>query len=340
MTNAVSIAQSGSNNVTFRNRFINGAMVINQRAFSGNPSSDQQYTLDRWNARLTQTGKFSVTQSTDAPAGFLNSMLCTSLSAYSVTSTDYFGVAQYIEASNLLDLGWGTANAKTITMSFWAKSSLTGTFGGTLFAYNSGVPSYPFSYTINAANTWEYKTVTVPGPTSGTWYTANTDGYVAISWSIGTGTSVSGTANTWNYSTLYRAPTGSTSVVGTNGATFQITGAQFETGSTASPFEYRLYGTELALCQRYYEVIYANSASFILIAYYSALSNDNRTAYQFKVTKRANPSFSLLSGAAWANATPTIYYSVNGFEFFSATPQYYIYTGSAWAAAVGISAEL
>jgi hypothetical protein len=253
MTLAVNIAQSGANNVSFRNRIINGAMVIDQRnaGASVTPTVDGQYgSCDRWNYWLSQVSKFSAQQSSTAPTGFANSLLITSLSAYAVTGNDYFSVNQKIEGFNFVDMMWGTANAQTVTLSFWVRSSLTGTFGGAM-TNNAFNRSYPFSYTISAANTWEQKTVTIAGDTTGTWVGA-TNGVGAIAqFNLGSVASKLGTANTWA-GAWYTGATGAVSVVGTSGATFYITGVQLEAGTTASPFEYRQYGTELALCQRYY----------------------------------------------------------------------------------------
>ena len=238
-----------------RNRIINGAMTISQRngTSSITPTTDGEYTLDRWGASLTQASKFSVQQDAGAvtpPVGFVDYLGATSLSAYSVLTNDYFLLQQKIEGFNVSDLGWGTASAKTVTLSFWARSSLTGTFGGSLS--NSAINrSYPFTYTISSANTWEYKTITIAGDTSGTWLTTNGIGLRVIL-SLGAGSGQSGTAGAWAGSQFLSA-TGATSVVGTNGATFYITGVQLEVGTQATSFEYRQYGTELALCQRYFE---------------------------------------------------------------------------------------
>jgi len=253
MTNAVTIAQQGSNNTTFRNRIINGAMVIDQRnaGASVTPTTDNTYTLDRYITALSQSSKFSVQQnagSVTPPAGFNNYLGVTSLSAYSVLAGDYFAIQQRIEGFNTLDLGWGAAGASTVTLSFWVRSSLTGTFGGCL-ANSAFNRSYPFSYTISSANTWEQKTITVAGDTSGTWLKTNGIG-IRVSFALGYGATYgNGTAGAWVGSDL-ESVTGATSVVGTNGATFYITGVQLEAGSTASPFEYRSYGTEFSLCQR------------------------------------------------------------------------------------------
>jgi hypothetical protein len=184
------------------------------------------------------------------PPGFTNYLGCTSTSAYTVGSSEIFYIRQSIEGFNIPDLAWGTANARTITISFWVRSSLTGTFGGAL--QNSGATrSYPFSYTISSANTWEQKSITITGDTSGTWLTNNGVG-VGVQFSLGAGATASGTAGSWQAANLSSA-TGAVSVVGTNGATFYITGVQLERNTTATPFEWLPYGTELALCQRYYQ---------------------------------------------------------------------------------------
>jgi hypothetical protein len=234
-----------------KNRIINGDMRIDQRN-AGASGTANGYTVDRFQYYGSQSSKLTWQQnagSVTPPVGFVNYIGFTSSSAYSITSTDEFGISQSIEGLNVSDLSWGTANAKTITISFWVRSSLTGTFGGSL-RNNGATRSYPFSYTISAANTWEQKSVTIVGDTSGTWLTTNGTG-VIINWSLGTGTTYSSTAGAWA-ATNYISATGATSVVGTNGATFYITGVQLEQNTSATPFERRLYNQELANCQRYY----------------------------------------------------------------------------------------
>jgi hypothetical protein len=232
-------------------------MVISQRnGTSSVTPTDGQYTLDRWVYRSTQASKVSIQQNAGAitpPIGFTNYLGATSLSAYSITADDFFNIRQLIEGFNIADLGWGTANAKTVTLSFWVYSSLTGTFGGAL---NNGgfVMSYPFTYSIPTANTWTQISVTIAGPTSGTFDTNNSSGF-AVSFNLGIGSSFLGTAGSWASAT-YLGATGGASVVGTNGATFYITGVQLEVGSNATGFEYVNYQTSLANCQRYFEKSY------------------------------------------------------------------------------------
>jgi hypothetical protein len=312
MTLAVNLAQGASNNVTFRNRIINGACVIDQRnaGASVTPTNDQ-YLLDRWIYFSTQTSKVTCQQnqgSVTPPAGFTNYFGFTSSSAYSLAAGDYFATAQSIEGYNVADLAWGTANAKPITLSFWVRSSLTGTFGAVL--NNAGNSrSYPFTYTISAANTWEQKSVTIAGDTSGTWNTTNGIG-LRVLFSLGVGTTYSGTAGAWA-GTVYLSATGATSVVGTNGATFYITGVQLEAGTTASPFEYRQYGTELALCQRYYEKSYNQSqvpgSTSSVLAMRTAVIGFSGSEYgnvvTFKVSKRTNPTMTFYTNTSGASGT-------------------------------------
>jgi hypothetical protein len=239
-----------------KNRIINGAMVIDQRNAGASitiPSTGSTYSVDRWFFATSQASKLSAQQNGGAitpPVGFANYMGITSLSAYSVTSTDYFNFVQSIEGYNIADLGWGSANAKTVTLSFQVYSSLTGTFGGVI-SNGSFNYQYPFTYSIPVANTWTTISVTIAGPISGTWNITNSVGAYVL-FGLGAGSTVSGTAGSWATQSI-RSATGATSVVGTNGATFYITGVQLEVGSSATGFEYRQYGQELLLCQRYFE---------------------------------------------------------------------------------------
>jgi len=273
-----------------RNRIINGAMVISQRngTSSVTPTASGIYNLDRWKTILTQASKFSIQQnagSVTPPVGFINYAGITSLSAYSVVSSDIFSFAQAVEGLNVTDLGWGTANAKTVTISFWVRSSLTGTFSVTV-SNASQARSYPATFTISSANTWEQKSITVAGDTSGTWLTTNGIG-VWLFFNLGSGSTFSATANAWGAGEIYAA-TGATSVVGTNGATFYITGVQLEVGTQATSFEYRQYQQELALCQRYCPVIDSPAGVNTPIA--NGLMGDSTNAlvfYKFPVTVRS-----------------------------------------------------
>jgi hypothetical protein len=282
----------------FKNRLINGGMVIDQRNAGASVTVPLNggYTLDRWNTNSTQASKFSVQRnagSVTPPAGYTNYLGVTSLSAYSVLTSDFFSVIQSVEGFNAADLAWGTANAQTVTLSFWVRSSLTGTFGGSL--NNSGFArSYPFTFTINSANTWEKETITITGDTSGTWLTTNGVG-IHVYFNLGAGATYSTTAGAWASGT-YVAPTGATSVVGTNGATFYITGVQLEKGSTATSFDYRPYGTELALCQRYLPA-FNYSAAAVLSTGSVYTSTQVSAQIPFRVSTRVPPTgISITSG--------------------------------------------
>ena len=277
----------------WRNRIINGDMRIDQR--NGGASitpTDGAYTLDRWVSYNTQTSKYTVQQnagSVTPPSGFSNYFGVTSSSAYSVTASDTFSIVQNIEGLNTSDLAWGSASALAVTLSFWVRSSLTGTFGGAIG--NSALNrSYPFTYTISAANTWEQKTVTISGDTSGTWLTNNGIG-LRVWFSLGAGSTYLGTAGAWA-ATDRRGATGQTSVVGTNGATWYVTGVQLEPGTVATPFERRDYGRELILCQRYTYVIRSNSAFTPYAVGHGTTTTSIRVMMQMPVTMRGTPTIS------------------------------------------------
>ncbi len=321
-----------SNNLTtyaatgigFRNRIINGDMRIDQRnaGASQTPTTDDTYNVDRWAAGINVASKFSMQQNTaDAPTtqGFTACVKITSLSAYSVAAGDVAVYKQTIEGNNIADLAWGTASAKAVTLSFWVRSSLTGTFGGTLMnsAQNR---AYPFTYTISAANTWEQKTVNIAGDTSGTWLTTNGAG-IKLGFQLGVGSTFTGTAGSWSASNYWGA-TGATNLIATNGATFYITGVQLEAGSVASPFERRDYGRELIMCQRYYEKSFdtetapsngANLTSFSVAGYSVGLATNRLsigTTVQFAVRKRAAPTITRYGNSAgelaWLAANGTV----------------------------------
>jgi hypothetical protein len=292
--------QNTSPKTGFVNRIINGGMTIDQRNAGASVSvanSEDKYPVDRFFiSNRTGTGVFSGQQSTTAPAGFKNSLIVTTTTANaSLTASQYGAIRQGIEGFNVSDLGWGTASAQPVTLSFWVRSSLTGTFGGS-FLNASFDRSYPFTYTISAANTYEYKTVTIAGDTSGTWLTNNGRG-LQTRFNLGSGSSLLTTANSWQAGSFIGV-TDSVSVVGTNGATFYITGVQLEKGSTATPFERRQFGTELALCQRYYYKT-ATVATGIISTGAFADSTTSFSGYaNFPVRLRATPTALSQSGTA------------------------------------------
>jgi hypothetical protein len=288
-----SLQAAAASPYVLKNRIINGDMRIDQRNAGAekNPAVTDTYYVDRWAVASGAASKFKIQQDAGAvtpPTGFNDYLGCTSLSAYTAGASEQFGIYQPIEGYNVADLAFGTASAKTITISFWVRSSLTGTFGGSV-RNSAANRSYVFSYTISAANTWEQKSVTITGDTSGTWLVTNGVG-MYVFFSIGSGSTVSGTAGSWAAAN-YVQPTGATSVVGTNGATWYITGVQLEIGSTATPFERRLYGQELINCQRYYSV---NGNGCVGVFYGT---NQIDIGARHPVTMRATPSYTAYVGA-------------------------------------------
>ena len=294
-TSGVLTSCTGINYDGFKNRIINGAMVIDQRnAGASIASPSDNYTTDRFYSRQVGGGVASAQQSSTAPTGFTNSLLFTVTTAdSSIVTTDRYYVAQFIEGYNIADLAFGTASASSITLSFWVRSSLTGTFGGAI-RNSPANRSYPFTYTINAANTFEQKTITIAGDTSGTWATTNATGMQVV-FSLGMGPTYKDTAGAWAGGD-YLSATGATDVIATSSATFYITGVQLEKGSTATSFDVRPYGTEFSLCQRYYNnMVVGDSVGFLGFA-------DNSTTsvhvFQYPVQMRSSPTLVTTGTAA------------------------------------------
>ena len=265
-----------------KNRIINGDMMIDQRnSGSVTTPGNNIYTLDRWNAGLSQSSKYSVQQVVDAPSGFYNSIKATVLATVSLGATDYFMLKHKIEGYNVADLNFGTANPETITLSFWVKSSVTGTFGGGI--QNSDESrGYAFNYTISSANTWEYKSVTLTGDTTGTWDKTNGTG-LWLNLALGVGTTYSKSTGSWGAGPVLGA-TGATNLLATGSATIQFTGVQLEVGTTATPFENLQYGQQYALCQRYYQTILDCNQSYVNTGQHVG------GRLQFNTEMRANPT--------------------------------------------------
>ena len=299
------VALGAGNATRFKNRIINGDMRIDQRnagASVATSSGTFTYTLDRWLALYSATSKYTIQQnagSVTPPTGFINYLGVTSSSSYSVSSGDYFYIGQRVEGLNVADLGWGTANAKTVTLSCWVRSSLTGTFGGAV-QNSANNRSYPFSYSIPVANTWTQISITIAGDTTGTWLTTNGTG-LQIIFSLGMGSTYSTTAGAWTAGN-YASATGATSVVGTSGATFYITGVQLEVGSSATGFEYVDYTTQLAMCQRYFPMI----AGITISAHVNNTKTDGLFCVKLPVTPRiASTGISVESPTGWRFNNPS-----------------------------------
>ena len=303
-----STTQNTTDRYGFVNRIINGDMRVAQRGTAAVTASGA-FPVDRFFIGNSTDGAFSAQQDSSAPVGFITSTKVTTTTAdATLTTTQRISFFQLIEGTNVSDLGFGTANAKTVTLSFWVRSSLTGTFAGSL--QNSAANrSYPFTYTISVADTWEQKSVTIAGDTSGTWLTTTGIGLQVI-FSLGAGPDRTGTAGAWTGANIQSA-TGAVSVIGTLNATWYVTGVQLEVGSVATPFERRPYGTELALCQRYLPAYKASAANELICYAQAASSTTYRAVIPFQVTPRVKPTGITVSANGDfyvngnANVTPT-----------------------------------
>lgn len=301
-----SIGNSQGSPFGFKNRIINGGMVIDQRNAGGTTTASGSWAVDRFQFYVTQANKFTAQRdagSVTPPPGFSNYLGFTSSSAYSVLSSDLFETYQIIEGYNWSDMDWGKSTAKSVTLSFWVRSSLTGTFGGVVMNSSQNY-NYPYSYTINSANTWEYKTITVPGATSGSWL-GTYNNCVTVGFLLAAGSQWLTTPGSWTTSS-YHGATGQTSLVGTNGATFYITGVQVEKGTQATLFDNRSYSTEMGLCQRYYYSL-TNGANLnqSLGNWTCHSAADARTQLFFPVQMRIGPSLQQTTG--------TNYYRLEGY---------------------------
>jgi hypothetical protein len=309
---------SSTTGLMFRNRIINGTMNVNQRGPSNtavnNPGGAWLYgSLDRWFTIGIIASKFSIQQNTSVVpnSSFTNSLLITSLSAYTTTGAgDYFGFGQFIEGYNISDLAWGTSSASPVTISFWVRSSLTGTFALSLEA-QTYTPSYVTTYTINVANTWEQKVLVITPPTSGSFNSTNGCG-IRVWWDLGSGTNYNTTVNTWAAGDKIRVSS-SINFLGTNGATLYLTGVQFEKGSIATPFEYRPFPIELQMCQRYFETSYdsgtaVGTATIAKSCHIRSTATTSQVYFvvpmvYYKVTKRTVPTITIYNASTGAIGT-------------------------------------
>jgi hypothetical protein len=310
-----SIQNTAATGFGFKNRIINGAMVIDQRNAGASVSADNSFPVDRFKISISGSATATAQRSTTVPSNFTNSTIYTIGTGAAQGTSSVYRIFQAIEGFNTADFGWGSASATTVTLSFWVRSSVTGTFAGGLIETNGGTASYVFNYTVSAANTWEQKTVTVTGPTIGTWQTGSSAS-IAVVFDLGSGTNFEQAAGSWTSSSNKFRSSGAAVLSATSGATFYITGVQLEKGSTATSFDYRPYGTELVLCQRY---LYAIRGSLSLGNWASVGvgcwdgSNGAIIFVPFPVQLRVYPSSITVSSVsdfqcvreaiAWENAT-------------------------------------
>jgi hypothetical protein len=339
MTNAVNLASAAGTGFAFRNRIINGDMRIDQR-FSGAATSigvgdGVFFQPDRWRFQKSSASYGSTAQvSSVAPEGFTSSLLVTVTSAFTPAAGDYFTIGQKIEGPNYSDFQYGTSVAKTTTVSFWVRSSVVGSYAASLSNANVYNRFIVKTFTINAANTWEYKTLTFPGDTTGTWGISTSDSlYLRID--LGSGSSFNASAaDVWSAAGFRLS---SNVNFGANaGATFYLTGVQLEVGSAATPFERRPLGLEETLCQRYYQ----KSA---LVEYHMCPAPGATYAstypVHFPTYMRTTPTlgFSYVTSNAIGSYTSAIFSSNSGFvHFISASVSTNAYMSFYWTGSAEI----
>ena len=273
-----------------RNLIDNGDQRIDQRNDGSAVTTSSSFPVDRFTISHSSNGAFSAQRSTEAPTGFQYSTKFTTTTAdTSITGSQRLLYFTKVEGLNAQYLEFGTSDAKSVTLSFWVRSSVTGTFSGSI---QNGAQnrSYPYDYTINAADTWEHKTVTISGDTTGTWATDNTKSH-QIMWNLGVSSDYRATANAWVGAQRWGSTSGTANTLGTLNATWYITGVQYEVGSKATPFEHRSYGDELQRCLRYYEQSNPTlSGSDGKQSFVASNGSDFLQGPTFKVTKRAAPT--------------------------------------------------
>lgn len=347
MTTESGYSLGAGNASSFKNRIINGSQIINQRntTVTANSGNSTPFATDRWRATcsVATATAFTLQQSSTAPAGFTKSLLATVTNNTSPSGGEV-EIFYTIEGYNVADLGFGTADAKTFTLSFWVNSSVTGTYG-VGFENTAGTYTYVGTYTVNSANTWEQKTITVTGPTSGTFDKTNDRG-LTLRFDLGSGSGYEQAAGSWVNSGSTRNRTSACVTWITNsGATFYLTGVQLEVGTVATSFDFRSYGQELALCQRYYEKSYnidvvpgTNSGPGRLIWSGSSSGSNNAFGQVFyKVSKRAEGTATFYTSSGTAGSWD---YERNGSSttasanFYLASTQgfeVYVNVGATWA---------
>ncbi len=285
-SNGTTVMTVSSASQTALNKIINGNMLVAQYGTTGTAVAGGSYlACDRWKAWEASDAAVTVSQETDGPTGKFTKCLKYNITTAdaSITAAQFGMVRQMIEGHNIIDLGFGTASAQSVTISFWVKSSLTGSHGAALNNGNED-RSYPFAYTVSSANTWEYKTVTIPGDTSGTWDTDSTAGMI-VTFGLGAGTDYQGTADAWQAGNKFQ-PSSTVQNIGTI-SNWNVTGVQLEAGGAASNFEQLQYGQQFALCQRYHQVMEAGV---------NAYSTTGITGFSFSTHMRAAPTLTFSFG--------------------------------------------
>jgi len=274
----------------FRNKVHNGDMRIDQR-YNGGGISDTNgaWGVDRFITYNSVGSAWSFQRSTTAPPGFMNSLLITSTTGGAIGAGNYGSIRHTMEGLNTYDLAWGTSSAKNVTVSFWVRSSVTGTYGFAIRNGNANNYGYVAAYTISSANTWTYINFTIPGPTSGTWINTTDPSLVCI-WDLGAGTSYSQAAGSWISASEIIGLTGGVKFFTNSNATYYITGVQLEIGDVATPFETRPYSLELSLCERYLRMLANGNDQTVLGGWSFNSSTQLETDYMSPVQMRVGPT--------------------------------------------------
>ena len=342
VTNPKLISGSQQN---FRNIIINGDMSIAQRATSVTGNTDGGYTtVDRWNTILSTAGTYTISQSTDVPSGqgFANSMKfdCTTADA-SLAAGDNMRLQSKFEGQNLQYLKKGTSNAESLTASFWVKSVKTGTYILELEDKDNS-RTISKSYTISSANTWEKKTVTFPGDTTGAFGNDNARSLDVMFWLAAGSNFTSGTLDTsWGSTTTANRAVGQVNLSDSTSNDWYVTGIQLEAGTTASEFEFLPVDVNLQRCQRYYHLVASGSGVNINFVSYNTASNTSSRVF-LPTTMRANPTLDITTGTGYYRA-----YrgggsdDINAFLLDTSRPNYmYFYDGSTSSGTIGYSGQL
>ena len=305
------VTPASTNSLGLRNLIINGAMQVAQRGTSHSLAHDGTtgaYTTDRFVVAMSGADQWdcTVTQSSTAPDGYANSLLVTTGTAETTIDADEYMSVQYkVEAQDLQHIASGTAAAKAMTLSFWVRSSQTGTFAFAIYKGDNTGRGISATYTISSANTWEYKTIAIPGDTSGGGIANDNGNGWNMYWLLAAGSNFTSTDSTsWiNYvSTGLAYGHTQNGVVTNGGATWQITGVQLEVGQVATPFEHRSYGDELRRCQRYYQISTRSIGAW-------TGSSRFRILEHFGTPMRAAPTTTLLDTAIYHEYWAQVGYS-------------------------------
>jgi len=277
-----------------KNLIINGAMTIDERHSGSsftvvNGNATTGVIADRFRVNEASGAEFTAQRVADAPVGFeYSSKLTVTTADSSLGSTEFHRVIQPIEGKNISNLNWGTSNAKTLTLTFYVKSSLTGQYYISVFN-NAADRTLLKGYTIDSANTWEKKTITIIGDQTGTWLTTNAVG-IHLMWSLGTGSTYQSSTLDAYQAGFYMAKSDQVNLAATNSSTWQLTGVQLEVGDVATAFEHEDIGTTLAKCQRYYFKVQHSYGSIEIGSGLETTTTQARIFVPFPVEMRSHPT--------------------------------------------------